>query len=476
MNRGHSSTLLCVSVPRACFSFTPRCSRLDGSKRLLRFPCRAGVTDLGLTPANVSGGPPKATGSLSCAVTLTINVQDVNEAPLLLSTTISVLESVGPDAVVGLLRAADPDVLNPAFSALRFSLPGAGNEDGTFVVDANTGALRVTKAGALDFEDRPSYNLAVEVTDGELSVVGSVLVTVLDVNDIEVESATMLGASNTTGGTRFIVTGRNFGPTPRKCADFGCSPASFQVSYGGFAAAGCAIASGSAAVGQGNSRLSCFTVAGYGSALAVFVRVSSGDGSSAGTSAPAPVFLSYDPPQLLLVATSTGTLGGTSGGVQFTLQGLNFGPSVAVIGGGVTVAAPTFSVTYGPDGTTYCGLACNISVPHTTIVCFTSPGVGTRHQFVVNVGRQSSPALGTLLGYDPPTVAGISGALLMQTAGNEAVVLTGTNFGGSDVSCGGGRGAADAVTVLYGPNGSEFTAVACMVVEPNVRVRAYKLR
>ena len=108
--------------------------------------------------------------------TITVRVTDVNEPPVVPSTTRSISENNAVGA------ALDPPIeaVDPEGDALRFEAVDNGS---TFVVDPTTGAITANKE--LDFEARASYRLAVVVTEtstsDRLSAAANLTIKVLDI-------------------------------------------------------------------------------------------------------------------------------------------------------------------------------------------------------------------------------------------------------------------------------------------------------
>ena len=91
------------------------------------------------------------------------------------SYTFDVAEDVEIGTVVGTVSATDP-----AMDTVTYSIM-AGNDDGKFTIDTNTGAITV--AGALDYESVTSYTLTVEASDeGGGSATATVEISVTDVS------------------------------------------------------------------------------------------------------------------------------------------------------------------------------------------------------------------------------------------------------------------------------------------------------
>ena len=123
---------------------------------------------------------------LSSDTLITIKVKDVNEAPVIPDQELKVKEDKGVGDVVGTVVASDPDVLNPDFGTLTFSLVGESDlfevkEDGTVLLK-----------DTLDWETDSVYVIHVRVTDGELSDTALVTIrveNVLEWTEVEITRA-----------------------------------------------------------------------------------------------------------------------------------------------------------------------------------------------------------------------------------------------------------------------------------------------
>jgi hypothetical protein len=119
-------------------------------------------------------------GSLYAEQTVTININDINETPL--------LGAAGPvnffeNTTIGtsLLTVSGSDV--DSGQALSYSIQ-SGNTGNVFAIDAATG--EITLAGAVDFETLALYNLVIRVTDdgtGSLFAEQTVTFNIDDLND-----------------------------------------------------------------------------------------------------------------------------------------------------------------------------------------------------------------------------------------------------------------------------------------------------
>ncbi|GAA5497581.1 hypothetical protein Rhal01_03777 [Rubritalea halochordaticola] len=114
-------------------------------------------------------------GGLSDNATFTVNVSDVNEAPVASDTSVSVAEDSIAGTSITTVTATDSD----AGDTLTYAIT-AGN-DGSFAINSATG--EVTLATMVDYEVTETYTLTVTATDsGALSDTASVNVTVTDVS------------------------------------------------------------------------------------------------------------------------------------------------------------------------------------------------------------------------------------------------------------------------------------------------------
>jgi Ca2+-binding RTX toxin-like protein len=117
-----------------------------------------------------------------------VGLIDVNEAPTLLTTAVSVNENV---QALGTLLAADQD----AVDSIVFSLVPGELDNALFTLDPATGALAFVAVAGADFEAKSSYAVRVRVADAgnpALGTVTDVVVTVQDVNEAPVLTTTAL--------------------------------------------------------------------------------------------------------------------------------------------------------------------------------------------------------------------------------------------------------------------------------------------
>jgi hypothetical protein len=121
-------------------------------------------------------------GSLSSQATITVNLTDVNENPVINNQTFSVPENSIAGTNVGTVVATDPD----AGQTLTYSIL-SGNTGNAFQINASTGVLTVATPSAINFEVTPTFSLIVKVQDngsGSLSSQATITIDVTDVNEI----------------------------------------------------------------------------------------------------------------------------------------------------------------------------------------------------------------------------------------------------------------------------------------------------
>ncbi len=150
-----------------------------------------------VTVSDVNGG--------SDSIVVTINVTDVNEAPVFSdgTTTRTIAENVGANINIGTaVKATDPDTDD----SLTYTL--GGTDAASFAIDDKTGQLK-TKA-ALDYETKTSYTVTVSVSDGSLEDEITVTINVKDLDETpsnippvftEGDDATRTIAENTAADT-----------------------------------------------------------------------------------------------------------------------------------------------------------------------------------------------------------------------------------------------------------------------------------
>ena len=118
-------------------------------------------------------------GGLTATATVTVNLNDLNEAPTIANQAFGVDENSGNGTVLGTVAASDVDTGD----TLTFSIT-AGNTGSAFAIGSTTGDLTVNDTTQLDFETTPSFSLTVQVADsGALTADATVTVNLTDVNE-----------------------------------------------------------------------------------------------------------------------------------------------------------------------------------------------------------------------------------------------------------------------------------------------------
>ncbi|MFW6357710.1 MAG: cadherin repeat domain-containing protein [Chroococcales cyanobacterium] len=118
-----------------------------------------------------------ATGNesnLSSQQSLTVTVQDVNEAPMLEESNFSLLESSSNGTVVGTVTASDPEE-----DEISYSIEGEA-----FAIDSDSGEITVADATALESQENENVEVTVTASDGDLETSANVNIQVEEaVND-----------------------------------------------------------------------------------------------------------------------------------------------------------------------------------------------------------------------------------------------------------------------------------------------------
>ena len=139
-------------------------------------------------------------GNLQYEEVLSISVTNVNEAPTIAGTAISLPENSANGTAVGTPSVTDPD----AGQSHTWSITG-GNTGGAFAIDPSTGAITVNDVNDVDFETNPTFGLSVRAEDSgspALSDTETVTIDLTDVNDRPVvNAATILLAEDSANGT-----------------------------------------------------------------------------------------------------------------------------------------------------------------------------------------------------------------------------------------------------------------------------------
>jgi len=114
------------------------------------------TTRITLTVSVTDSGTP----SRSDTATVTINLTNINEAPIVNAQAFTIAENTANGATVGTVAASDPD----SGQSRTFSIV-SGNTSSAFAINSSTGKITVNSSAALDYEARTSFSLIVRVRD-----------------------------------------------------------------------------------------------------------------------------------------------------------------------------------------------------------------------------------------------------------------------------------------------------------------------
>ncbi|KAA0166270.1 hypothetical protein FNF31_01496 [Cafeteria roenbergensis] len=129
-------------------------------------------------------------GGLTARATVTVDVTDVNEAPVLFDAVRSVRENtLAPGKVGAPVTGTDPDNAHPVLGVrqqLLYSIVG-GDGVALFKVDPCSGQLEVRDEASLNFEAKPVYTLTLQARDDvqptPLTATATVTISLVDAND-----------------------------------------------------------------------------------------------------------------------------------------------------------------------------------------------------------------------------------------------------------------------------------------------------
>ncbi len=133
----------------------------------------------------------------SLDTTVFLQVQPVNDPPVLSDATFTLDENSPVGTVIGTLMASDVE------GQQLFYFIESGNASGAFALDVNTGVLTVADSPPLDFETTPQFTLTIRVRDfGQASSTATVRVNLANVNEAPtLAGATFSLAENSPAGT-----------------------------------------------------------------------------------------------------------------------------------------------------------------------------------------------------------------------------------------------------------------------------------
>jgi hypothetical protein len=122
-----------------------------------------------------------ASTPLSSQAVVTVNLNDINEPPVMGDDMFSIVENLSAGSIIGTIHATDPDI----GQTLTYSIL-SGNTSSAFVINPYNGVLLVANPSALNYEQTPVFTLVVKATDngtGNLSTQSYITIDLQDVNE-----------------------------------------------------------------------------------------------------------------------------------------------------------------------------------------------------------------------------------------------------------------------------------------------------
>eukprot|EP00937_MAST-01D_sp_MAST-1D-sp2_P000675 g675.t1 len=347
-----------------------------------------------------------------------IVINDVNEPPVVVNATLSVLENSPRDITIDRVNFTDQDEQDTA----TFSI-FSGDAAGFFSIDPLTGWLSVSKEG-LDFEAQPFFDLVVRATDRSKSFGdGTIRVYLVDTNDLTIDTVGVVSTGGklmkTKGGEQISLRGTNFGQAVQS-VEANYSSASGRL----YTASGCAV--------HAAGEIRCLSVPGSGAGPYIWhvtVRSAPTPYSVGVWSTTSQEGTAYTSPTISKLVGHVGMP--TAGGATITIEGDNFGPLNTEV-----------KVTFLPDEvrpgrSEFFATNCQVVTATTKekITCVSPEGAGGRLKWQVVVDGQSSSftqPVSNPSNFALPSITTLDNSRLFVTRGNEKVAVTGSNFGPFD--------------------------------------------
>lgn len=107
---------------------------------------------------------------------LTINIENVNETPIITNDAFEVPENWPMASTIGYITAQDPESDGIGYFLIESDIPGAVHLEGT-------GELVIIDTDVFNFEENTSFVITVGASDGEFTDTAEVQITILDVNE-----------------------------------------------------------------------------------------------------------------------------------------------------------------------------------------------------------------------------------------------------------------------------------------------------
>ncbi len=116
-------------------------------------------------------------GTIANSATVTITVNDVNEAPEFVTQELSVDENSEKETLIGTIVAKDPES-----DKLNYRI-ASGNKHNAFTLDLATGELSVNDPAFFDYETGNKFTLTISTSDGVNTISARIDINIEDVNE-----------------------------------------------------------------------------------------------------------------------------------------------------------------------------------------------------------------------------------------------------------------------------------------------------
>ena len=198
-------------------------------------------------------------------------------------------------------------------------------------------------------------------------------------------SVDLPGAMPSDGGTKFILSGFNFGPASLSGVDV-TQAVSFSYGYSQSDATSLVyVASGCAKGSNPHTAITCTAVGGIGSSLVGAIVISGIAGTVDMSNSTA---LAYAPPTVTRISGAGASNANTAGGGLITVEGSGFGP--ALLNGASSLDAGSPGWQRGPGGLSYGRYAASgcAVLSSSILTCSSVPGTGAGYAWMLTIAGQ----------------------------------------------------------------------------------------
>ena len=317
---------------------------------------------------------------------LTVQILNLNESPQISAQlyTYTVMENATVGTLVGSLTAFDPDF----DSNLHYSIKSGDKESQFRIVRDNSQPLyaQILTDNVLDYELVQHYALICEVVDeSELSTSGIFNVQVIDVNDIQVSSVSIVDPTfgrqltMATNGKQIIrIYGSNLGVVDNPLSNVTLMYTNEYVAPGNASFRAFSGPCTKILIGKGNEQIDCISQEGHGAhhRITIYVHRIGDVGKYWRYEVSNEIALDYSRPSISIIDAPGNLM--TTGNESVYLTGTNFGPISSTI---------KIDAEYGPNGFGLCALSCKVVISHMKVECVSSPGSGGNHKWTIWVGH-----------------------------------------------------------------------------------------